>query len=129
MKRWLLAAVLLLACFQTADSTPPRVSFIRPPRIVSDRDTWTLYVRTPRYAENHRLEVAAVEAGDIIAQTSRDMDGLNSPVLWNITWRLPDMDGELIAAIFGASGKELGRVTSSLCVRGTFAECPSLSPP
>lgn len=128
MKRWLLLALLIAACFQIGDSAPPRVSFVRPPRIVSDRDVWTIYVRTPRSAENRSLVVAAVEAGDIIAQTSREMDGLNAPVLWNVTWRLPAMDGELIAAIFG-NGKELGRVRSPLCVRGTFGECPSLSPP
>lgn len=129
MKRWLLLAVLIAACFQIGDSGPPRISFIRPPRIVSDRDVWTLLLRIPKRAENQRLEVAAVDADGIVAQTSRDMDGLNAPVLWNVTWRLPEMDGELIAAIFGKTGKELGRVKSALCVRGPFGECASLTSP
>jgi hypothetical protein len=127
------AAITLgvLGCLvQAGDSSPARIQFVRPPRIVSEDYPVTYQLRVQKFAEHRRFELAAVDGGLVVSDTSRDMDGEAAPSLVNVTLRLPAGDLTLVGVLFGVGGKELGRATTPVCVRSPVSDlCPSLVTP
>ena len=92
----------------------PRVAFISPPSFVPEQEIVTYYVRVPRQAENRLLTVAAFDVGERVSYTERHLDGINSLAMWNIHWRLPVGELELVATLFNAQqqvGRDVHRVT------------------
>lgn len=133
MKRWLLFALLLAACFQIADSAPPRIAFLKPyPRIVNDRNGLEVKVRVEPYPENRLLIIAALDAsGEVVRRSDEQLDGESAPRTRWVRWRsgLPAGDLLVIAEVWDRQ-KPLARVSIPLCVIATFGEmCPSLSGP
>ena len=111
----LIAAFLLFYAFASAALEGPRVAFVNPPAFVPDTEIITYYVRTPRHPENRLLIVAAFDGSERVSYTERQLHGEHSQALWNINWRLPEGQLELVAVVFDGQ-RQVGRVAHPLTV-------------
>lgn len=94
----------------------PRVHFLHPPHLVSDRATITYIVRVPRHAANRALIVAAVAEDGVVSEARRQLEGAEAPVLYNFAWRLPEGRLSLVAALIDTSGRSVDRAVHPLTV-------------
>lgn len=121
-----LAAVVAAAVLQTG-AVARAVAFVNPPRLVSEQDAFTLYVRVPHNTANRALSVAALDGTLVVSYDERPLDGERAPAMSNFDVRLPAGDLLLVAATYGAGGKELARDARPICVLARAADvCPSL---
>ena len=107
--RWrvgLLALLLSIAIFQTSDSAPPRVAFLKPyPRIVSDQNGLELKVSVDPRPENRLLIVAAIDdGGEVVRRSDEQLEGDRSPRTRWVRWRsgLPSGDLLIIGEVWDA---------------------------
>lgn len=92
----------------------PRVSFVNAPLFVPEQEIVTFYVRVPRHEDNRLLTVAAIAHDGIVSEMRRDLDGVRSQALWDVRWRLPAGELDLVATLFNAQqqvGRDVHRVT------------------
>ena len=104
MTTWFRGAMLLLGVafawtVLSALVTVPRVSFVRPPSFVPEREIVTYYVRVPRHPENRLLIVTAVAEAMVVSEMRRTLNG-SSQALWNVRWRLPAGTVALVATVY-----------------------------
>ena len=91
-----------------------RVAFVNPPAFVPETEIVTYYVRVPRHEENRLLIVGAFDGSERVTETRREFHGVNSQAMWNIEWRLPAGELEIVAAVFSQTeqvGRDSRRVT------------------
>lgn len=82
----LVGAIVLYALLSFA-SNEPRVSFVRPHRIVTEDDATRWQIRVEPHAENRLLIVAAVEGGEVVRRSDEQLDGDKAPRTRWIDWR------------------------------------------
>ena len=110
-----LAAALWFALTVPAE-TPPRVAFVRPPGVATDKTTVVLQVRVDPHEDNRLLVVAAVEGDVVVRRSDEDLAGDKAPRVRWIRWRVTAGDLVLAAILYGAGGRELARDQRHLIV-------------
>jgi DNA-directed RNA polymerase specialized sigma24 family protein len=112
-----LLLVALIACLaQRGDAAPARVLIWYPPLHVWDDEPTTYQVRVPPAVGNRWLLFVAYD-GDLEVRHSEESLTDRGPALFNFAWQLPVCDCELIAALYDAQGRQLGKDHRTIAVR------------
>lgn len=114
-----LSSQTLILFFLLLLADPPRVSFLRPPAIVTDQYLVTYRVRVPIHEDNRLLALAAFDGDVRVNYSERDLGSEQRKTIWDVNWRLPPGEITLVAAVYGNAG-QLGRVTHRILVLSAY---------
>ncbi len=120
--RRVVLVLFTLGCLGVAGDDVPRLAFVRPPHFIAEGYPQDLALRIPRNDANRLVTLEAVDGGEVVLHSQRDLDGSSAPLVVFPKLLLPNGELLLVAALYGVNAHQLAKVTTPITVLSSRPE-------